>query len=221
MAPLQIDIGSGHAKRPGFIGIDKEASADVDHVVDVEREPLPFADRSVEIIFSAHCFEHLADQALVFHEISRVAVNGARLQIWTPYTWTDEAFIYTHRTFFNELHYLHPCYMFRDHWRPILGACWQLEEVQFVITNEVLADLRRNRVTVEFALKYLKGVAVEFGVHIRIWHDEPPPLTPPVRTYSPGRDGPRVPVTTPIGGGSYGWRVREWLRRRRLVPRYD
>ena len=132
--------------------------------------------------------------------------NGARLEIWTPYAWTDEAFIYTHRTFFNELHYLHPCYMFREHWRPILGADWQLEEVQFVVADEVLADLRRNRTSLEFALKYMKGVAVEFGVHIRIWHDDPPPPTPPLRTHSLTRDGARLPVAKGRGA-----RIRKWL----------
>jgi hypothetical protein len=49
-------------------------------------------------IFTAHCLEHLAGQVLVFHEMSRVAANGAGREIWTPYAWTDEAFIYTHRT---------------------------------------------------------------------------------------------------------------------------
>jgi predicted SAM-dependent methyltransferase len=97
---LAIDIGCGWAKRPGFVGVDKDAVPEVDHRVDVEREPLPFADRSVGTIFTSHCLEHLADQALIYREMSRVAVNGATLEIWTPYAWTDEAFIYTHRTFF-------------------------------------------------------------------------------------------------------------------------
>jgi predicted SAM-dependent methyltransferase len=86
---LKIDIGCGYAKRDGFLGVDKDAAPGVDHVVDVEREPLPFGDRTVDTIFSSHCFEHLADQALIFHEMSRVAVNGATLEIWTPYAWTD------------------------------------------------------------------------------------------------------------------------------------
>ena len=179
---VKIDIGCGQAKRPGFVGIDKVPGDGVDHVVDVEREKLPFADRSVDAIFTAHCFEHLAEHALVFNEIGRVAVDGAHLEIWTPYAWTNEAFIYTHRTFFTELHYLHPCCMFPEHWRPILGASWQLTEFQFIVTDEVLADLRRNRVGIDFALKYLKGVVVEFGVHIRIWHGDPPAAAEPLRT---------------------------------------
>jgi SAM-dependent methyltransferase len=211
MAALKIDIGCGYAKRDGYVGIDKEAIACVDHVVDVEREPLPFADGSVDTIFTAHCLEHLADQALVFREISRVAVNGARLEIWTPYGWTNEAFIYTHRTFFNELHYLHPCCMFPEHWRPILGATWQLTEFQFIVAPDVLDDLAAHGMGLDFALKYLKGIVVEFGVHIRIWHESPPPaVAPPLRTYAAARDGERIPV--PVDGTGRGSRFMRRLR---------
>lgn len=217
---LAIDIGCGWAKRPGFIGVDKDAVPDVEHRVDVEREPLPFADRSIGTIFTSHCLEHLADQALIFHEMSRVAANGATLEIWTPYAWTDEAFIYTHRTFFTELHYLHPCVMFPDHWKDILGATWQVREFQFVVSEETLGDLARNGISLDFALKYLKGVAVEFGTHLTIWHEPPPGEMPaPRRTFSITRDGERRPIVpdakvtrpVPVSAGSRG--VPGWLGR--------
>jgi hypothetical protein len=213
---IRIDIGCGYAKRAGHVGVDKDAVPGVDHVVDVEHAPLPFTDRSVEAIFSSHCLEHLADQALIFHEMSRVAQNGAALEIWTPYAWTDEAFIYTHRTFFTELHYLHPCVMFPDHWKDILGATWQLREFQFVVSEEVQADLARNGVDLDFALKYLKGVAVEFGTHLTIWHEDPPAATPPLRTWSSTRDGTRHPIeparrVEPAEVGSRG--LGGWVRR--------
>jgi len=216
---LRIDIGCGYAKRDGFIGIDKDAVPGVEHRVDVEREPLPFPDRSVDAIFTSHCLEHLADQALVFHEMSRVAANGATLEVWTPYAWTDEAFIYTHRTFFTELHYLHPCVMFPDHWKDILGATWQLREFQFVVAESVQTDLARNGVSLDFALKYLKGVAVEFGTHITIWHENPPPQATPRRTFSATRDGERRPIEPDekhprppvVQASSRG--VSAWLRR--------
>ena len=200
-------------------GIDKDAVPGADHIVDVEREPLPFADRSVAAIFSSHCLEHLGDQALIFHEMSRVAINGATLEIWTPYAWTDEAFIYTHRTFFTELHYLHPCVMFPDHWKDILGASWQLREFQFVVSDAVQADLARNGVSLDFALKYLKGIAVEFGTHLTIWHEHPPAATPPLRTFSTTRDGARRPIEPDevqarapiVQASSRG--LRAWVRR--------
>ncbi len=218
-AGLKIDIGCGYAKRAGYIGVDKDAVPGVEHRVDVEREPMPFADRSVGTLFTSHCLEHLGSQALIFHEMSRVAANGATLEIWTPYAWTDEAFIYTHQTFFTELHYLHPCVMFPDHWKDILGATWQLREFQFVVNETVQADLARNGVSLDFALKYLKGVAVEFGTHLTIWHEQPPSFGTPLRTWSTTRDGVRRPIEpdeqvtrpAPVSASSRG--VAGWLGR--------
>jgi predicted SAM-dependent methyltransferase len=191
---MKVDIGCGSAKKPGHVGVDIVAGDGVDHVVDVEREALPFPDRSVDAIFTSHCLEHLADHSVIFREMSRVAKNGASLEIWTPYAWSDEAFIYTHRTFFNELHYLHPCYLFEEHWRDILGARWQLKEFQFIVKPETLHDLERNGVSLDFALKYMKGVAVEFGTHIAIWHEGAPAGSLPLRTYSEERNGGRRSV---------------------------
>ena len=204
---LKIDVGCGWAKRPGFVGVDKEAGDGVDYVVDVERDPLPFGDRTVGTIFTAHCLEHLADHAVIFREISRVAANGAALEIWTPYAWTNEAFIYTHRTFFNEAHYLHPCYLYPEHWQDILGARWQCTEFQFIVAPEVMADLERQGIDLDFALKYLKGVAVEFGTRIRVWHEDAPAPAPPARTWACERDGPRTPLAGAAPARSLGrWR---------------
>jgi SAM-dependent methyltransferase len=188
---LHIDLGCGGAKRPGYVGVDHEPGPGVDHVLDFEKDPLPFPDRSVSAVFSSHCLEHLSSQALVFREISRVAENGAPVEIWTPYTWSDEAFLYTHRTFFNELHFLHPCHLFPEHYDAILGARWQLREIQFAIAPETVDELRRHGFELDFALRYFKGVAREFGVHITVWHDGAPKPEPPRRTYSYERDGER------------------------------
>ncbi len=68
--------------------------------------------------------------------------------------------------------------MFPDHWKDILGATWQLREFQFVVNEAVQADLARNGVSLDFALEYLKGVAVEFGTHLTIWHDGGPGTEP-------------------------------------------
>ena len=192
---LRLDIGCGGAKREGYTGVDREPGPHVEHIVDFERDPLPFPDRSVAAIFSSHCLEHLSSQALIFREISRVARNGAPLEIWTPYTWSDEAFLYTHRTFFNELHFLHPCHSFPDHYDAILGARWQLREIQFVVAPETEAEIRAAGFRLDFALRYWKGVAREFGVHITIWHEgAPAPPSPPLRSWSHDREGPKHPL---------------------------
>jgi hypothetical protein len=57
------------------------------------------------------------------------------------------------------------------------GATWQLREFQFVVNETVQADLARNDLSLDFALKYLNGVAGEFRTHITIWHEHAPPAT--------------------------------------------
>jgi hypothetical protein len=115
--------------------------------------------------------------------------------------------------------------MFPDHWRDILGARWQLREFQFVMNETVQADLARNGVSLDFALKYMKGIAVEFGTHITIWHEDPPSASPPLRTYSTSRDGVRLAIESDDARarpeavdasvhGVHGW-LRRLARRRR------
>jgi predicted aspartyl protease len=72
------------------------------------------------------------------------------------------------------------------------------------VNETTLGDLARNGVSLDFALKYLKGVAVEFGTHLTIWHEPPAgEMPPPHRTFSTTRDGerhqilPDVKVTRP------------------------
>ncbi len=49
---LKIDIGCG-SKKDGCLGIDYIHSPDVDYVLDVTHERLPFEDESVEYIYSS------------------------------------------------------------------------------------------------------------------------------------------------------------------------
>lgn len=72
---LEIDVGCGNAKRPGFVGWTSSRGAD--HLCDLSLEPLPFSDGSVDHLFSSHCLEHIPPDRLahVFREFTRVAVG--------------------------------------------------------------------------------------------------------------------------------------------------
>ncbi len=54
-----VELGCGHLKRDGFFGIDVQGGPGVDLILDIETQALPFADDSVERIYSSHTFEHL------------------------------------------------------------------------------------------------------------------------------------------------------------------
>src|SRR3954471_20925249 len=93
---VRIDLGCGNAKRPGFQGVDYLEAPGVDHVVNIAEQRLPFEDDSVDAVFSAPFLEHIGEPYNVLSEIGRVCRDGARIEIWTPYAFSDEAFVYGH-----------------------------------------------------------------------------------------------------------------------------
>src|SRR4051794_22786124 len=95
---FRIDLGCGSVKKEGTLGVDILPLPGVDHVVDVEAQPIPFADQSVEYVHSSHFLEHAQNPTRIFAEISRVCADRARLELWTPYAWSNPAFVLDHRT---------------------------------------------------------------------------------------------------------------------------
>ncbi len=189
---IKLDLGCGKSKRPGYIGIDHVDQDDVDHVVNLEHDSIPFDDRSVDEIYSSHCFEHMSTLANVFREISRVAKEDALLEIWTPFAWSDEGFIYDHKTFFTPLHYLHPTNLFPSVWyEDVINAYWHLEELRYNVTPRVLTRLARNMVRLDFALEHMHNIAWEFCARMRVSHDTAPDSSRRPRiTYCTNRASP-------------------------------
>lgn len=221
-AALRIDLGCGSVKKEGTIGVDiHPAPGVVDHVLDIETQPLPFADRSVAYVHSSHFLEHTRDIGRIFGEISRVCADGARLELWTPYAWCNGGFILDHKTFFTEDIYLHVAVWFADFWRDILKARWILHEFQYVVEPETICYLNDKGISLDFALRHLHNVCTEFCAHVTISHGDPDAPSPPVRrTFSTGRFESRYPVKAdplakPIdapGGQSISEGRREALR---------
>ena len=135
-------------------------------MLDLTKERYPFEDRSVDAVFSAHFLEHIEEPNHVFGEIGRICKDGAKIEFWTPYAFTNEAFVYGHLHFLTEetgctsaprtgtsssgcsvaagscTHRLR---------HPARGAVSEIEDAGF---------------SLDFAVKYMKGVANEFGVEI-------------------------------------------------------
>lgn len=84
MAELKVELGGGDKPRGGgYLNVDRCAGADV--VCDLEREPLPFADGSVDALYSSHCLEHVANVAGVLREVARVCREGAAVEFRLPH----------------------------------------------------------------------------------------------------------------------------------------
>jgi hypothetical protein len=88
---LKLDLGCGPRKREGFHGIDAIAMAGVDTVLDLRVTPWPWADGSVDEVFSSHFVEHLtgAERIVFFNELHRVMKKGTQAQIITP-DWSND-----------------------------------------------------------------------------------------------------------------------------------
>lgn len=189
--PLRVDLGCGGAKRAGFVGVDYIAALGVDHVVDLTEQPLPFADASVDQVFSAHFLEHVKKPKNVLREIGRVCRDGAGIEFWTPYAFSDEAFVYGHEVFLTEKPWRHFCIEHRDTHLPILGGRWLLHRIVYVVLPHVEAELAARGFDLDFAIRYFKGVVVEFGVEIEFRRDLAVPPVEPERLVASSRDGER------------------------------
>lgn len=188
---LKIDLGCGGSKREGFVGLDSVNGPGVDHVLDLTRDRFPFDDATVDHVFSSHFLEHIGPPNHIFQEIARVCRDGATIEIWTPYAFSNDAFIYGHITFLTEEPWLHFCCYHRDAHLEMLRGRWLLRNINYVVTQDVERDLRAQGFPLDFAVRYLKSVVTEFGVEIEFRRDLEVPAVVPTRTYSHARDSER------------------------------
>jgi predicted SAM-dependent methyltransferase len=172
MENLKLAIGCGTNKKPSFIGIDKLDVPGVDYIVDFENEKLPFPDNSVSEIYSYHCLEHLRNPSHVFSEFGRVCKDGAKIEIWTPYAFSNAAFMPDHKFFFAEDIYYHICCWYQDFWYKIINSYWHVKEFIYTCSEDTLKMLAIHKIPVGFAIKYLKNICKDFVVYIEVWNED-------------------------------------------------
>lgn len=81
---MKIEIGGGRTPRgDGFLNHDILDCADVR--LDLEQDALPYADDTVDAVYSAHCLEHVQNAVGVLGEILRVCRVGARFELRLPH----------------------------------------------------------------------------------------------------------------------------------------
>jgi SAM-dependent methyltransferase len=207
---LRVDLGCGNAKRPGFVGLDQFPGEQVDHVLDLTKDRYPFDDATVDEVFSAHFLEHIEEPNHVFGEIGRICKDGAPIEFWTPYAWTDEAFLYGHLHGITEELWNQFGVSGRDIFVDMLKGRWLLRRFVFVIDPATVADLDHRGIELDFAVRYLKGVVKEFGVEAEFRRDLATPVSVPERVFAASRYADR----TPLAGSGAGLR-----RARRLWHR--
>lgn len=83
---MKINIGAGDQRQDGYVTVDYDQHSNPDYVVDLEKDPLPFDDNTVEAVIAHHVLEHLGEG--YFHclqELYRVCKHGAIIDIRVPH----------------------------------------------------------------------------------------------------------------------------------------
>lgn len=158
---LRIDLGCGGKKRDGFVGLDVEAFESVDHVVNVEHDPLPFEDDSVGEVYSSHFFEHMAHPKNAVNELVRVAVTGAPFQIWTPFIRCNHALMPTHLSHWSETLWEHISMTHPDWWFENVLGVLHVERFHYVLSPGI--EERLGGVPLAFAMQHWFNIVTEMA----------------------------------------------------------
>lgn len=91
---MKVDFGCGPNKREGFVGVDSIAFPNVDHVCQIGRERLPFADDTLDEAHASHFVEHLTatERVQFVNELYRVMKDGAKATIIVPHWASNRAY---------------------------------------------------------------------------------------------------------------------------------
>lgn len=165
---MKIDIGCGNHKREGFIGVDIAPGDQVDYVIDIERDRLPFEDNTVDHVFSNHTFEHIVSPQNILREIVRVCKHEALVEVWTPYLKSNDAFLLGHFSFYNESIWKHICYEYDDFYFADAPGRFELKKFHYILFPGILTDLQNMKIPFTFALDHMFNIALEFGAFITI-----------------------------------------------------
>jgi ubiquinone/menaquinone biosynthesis C-methylase UbiE len=84
---VKVDLGCGPQKKSSeYVGVDLNKYENVDYVVDVSKEGLPFRNGEVDEIFTSHFLEHIENARIPFvlSECYRVLKQGGEIEILVP-----------------------------------------------------------------------------------------------------------------------------------------
>ena len=165
---VKLDIGCGNNKKQGFIGIDIYDGEGIDHVLDMEKDRLPFDDDSVDFVFSNHAFEHITAPQNILREIVRVCKHKAMVEIWTPYLKSNDAFLLGHDSFYNENIWKHICYLYDDFYFGDTKGRFELKYFQYILYPQIEKQLEKLNIPFVFALDHMFNIALEFAAVIEI-----------------------------------------------------
>ena len=85
---IRLNIGAGQNIIPGYVNIDISNRADI--TLDLGKDKLPYANDTVDLIFSYHTLEHIPDYLFALSEIYRVLKHDGLFLVGLPYVTSTE-----------------------------------------------------------------------------------------------------------------------------------
>lgn len=92
---------------------------------------------------------------------------------------------------------MHLCVWFADLWSVSLGARWYLKEIVYVVPPHILIELYKQKIQLEFAIRYYKGVVQEFAAIIEVRHEDKGQTIYPQYSFATSRLGQRYLLPSP------------------------
>jgi len=137
---VRVDLGCGHFKRKGFIGIDIDPESGADIVCDIT-QGIPLETDSVDCLAADNLLEHIGDEfADVMGEIWRVCKPGGKVEITVPLFPAKKAISDpTHRRHFTE-----DTFLYFDAREPLwesFGASYGFKPFKIISQRKLGGDL--------------------------------------------------------------------------------
>lgn len=99
---MKLNLGVGKRPMKGYINVDKLYSHNVDLVHDLDVFPYPFADDSVDEIYTEYTLEHLRHITKTLKEFYRICKHNTIINIIVPHFTAHRMFgDLTHHRFFS------------------------------------------------------------------------------------------------------------------------
>jgi len=104
---MKLNLGCGDKKRAGYVNVDN--CGDPDFLHDLSVFPWPWADDSVDEVFSEHFLEHVEDYEKTVLEIHRILKPGGVIWFKVPHCRTPMTIWHMHKWAFSTFTPLRLC----------------------------------------------------------------------------------------------------------------
>ncbi len=175
----RIAIGCCGEKQRGCSTFDSATLPAVESVVEFTNKPLAFGDATLDYVFASFCPEHLPSARSFFEEISRVARDGATLDLWLPCATDSSSPLPSSTASWGEGLFEQMCLRSPEVWRQGLKKAWLWRELNYCIAAETLQDMELRRIDLPFAVKYFKNIAYELNLVVELRNDLAVPASHP------------------------------------------